>query len=302
MGTRTYSRRGAGGERVLTAAGRVKFNQVTGLMQGRGIPAKTLDGFPLGMTTQDSNEAEAATKYVDYNDELEPFTIIKDPNSVRLGGMERAMIDYNLKFLEELVLKDAKGLKPQGVGVYVPAPKGMNDWAIWGLGRSDRFKELVTAHMQSNFDVLNAVGTRFRQEELGKKVFRAINAAVKAEMNTPEGVKISESRRENMTKAINKSMKVLFPEVKGNFINRTTRFTDPDKLIDEQIKDPRQRMAAKAILEAYRNTLYLKDGGVSDPNPISVGGENIVRQIQLSTNINRAIANSSYRDNNIPFS
>ena len=33
MGTRTYSRRGANGQRVLTAAGRVKFNQMTGLAE-----------------------------------------------------------------------------------------------------------------------------------------------------------------------------------------------------------------------------------------------------------------------------
>jgi hypothetical protein len=37
MGTRTYSRRGADGVRRLTAAGKVKFNQVTGLMESYDI-------------------------------------------------------------------------------------------------------------------------------------------------------------------------------------------------------------------------------------------------------------------------
>jgi precorrin-6x reductase len=37
MGTRTYSRRSASGTRVLTAAGRVKFNQVTGLAEGSDV-------------------------------------------------------------------------------------------------------------------------------------------------------------------------------------------------------------------------------------------------------------------------
>jgi len=33
MGTRTYSRRSSSGQRILTAAGRVKFNQMTGLAE-----------------------------------------------------------------------------------------------------------------------------------------------------------------------------------------------------------------------------------------------------------------------------
>jgi hypothetical protein len=85
MGTRTYSRRGANGQRVLTAAGKVKFNQVTGLMEGYDIfgnplpeavtPAPVVTPTPAVTTPPETVPEQPAANAVD------PFSVFRALNN-----------------------------------------------------------------------------------------------------------------------------------------------------------------------------------------------------------------------------
>jgi len=85
MGTRTYSRRGANGQRVLTPAGRAKFYQTTGLAQGTSAGGSE----PITQETVDALRQKLEKMRELQNQQSQEANLLVDGGDITAG---RAMI------------------------------------------------------------------------------------------------------------------------------------------------------------------------------------------------------------------